>query len=58
MTSLIARLEAARTAVLTIAGFSSLTASAWTVWGTGAGLAGAGASLLLLEFLSGEEAKR
>ena len=45
----------ARTSVLTTAGFGSLTASAWTAWGTAAGLAAAGVSCLILEFLGGDD---
>lgn len=45
----------ARTSVLTVAGFGSLTASAWTAWGTAAGLAVGGVSCLVLEFLGGDD---
>lgn len=54
MTSLVTRLRDARTAVLSTAGFASLTASAWTAWGVAAGLGAAGMSLLVLEYLSSD----
>lgn len=46
--------QRARTAVLTVAGFGGLTASAWTGLGTWAGLAAGGLSCLIVEYLSGE----
>lgn len=49
----VAALPRARTAVLSVAGFGCLTAAAWTV-GTGAGLAAAGVSLLVLEYLAND----
>ena len=58
VTSIVAKLRDARTAVLTVAGFGGLTASAWATWGLGAGLGCFGASCLLVEYLSGEESKR
>lgn len=54
MAGLIARLRDARTAVLTVGGFSSLTASVGLAFGLAAGLAAGGVSLLLVEFLSGD----
>lgn len=58
MTSLIGRLKTARTEILSLAGFASLTASAWTTFGLGAGLAATGISCLIVEFLSSPEASR
>lgn len=43
-----------RTAVLAVSGFGLLTASAWTTFGLGAGLAAAGVSALLVELLGGD----
>ncbi|MBH1939055.1 hypothetical protein I5Q34_33170 [Streptomyces sp. AV19] len=54
MTGLVGKLKAARTGVLTLSGFGSLTASAWTAFGTPAGLAASGVALLILEYLTGE----
>lgn len=56
MSSLVTRLRDARTEVLSTAGFASLTASAWTAWGTAAGLGAAGVSFLVLEALTSREA--
>lgn len=57
-----ARLRAAAAAVVearaglyTTAGLACGTASAWTAWGTSAGLAGAAVSLLLMGVLSDNE---
>lgn len=58
MTSLIGRAREARTALLTISGFSSLTASAWVAFGLAAGLAAAGVSALVLEFLTTDDGRR
>lgn len=44
----------ARRIALSLGGFSALTASAWTLH-TAAGLAAAGVSLLVLEYLAGGE---
>lgn len=44
-----------RTAIFTLGGFGALTASAWTWVGMPAGLAVGGASLLIIEALSGGE---
>lgn len=44
----------ARTAVLTVAGFGGLTASAWTGLGTWAGLAAGGLSCLVIEYLTSD----
>lgn len=55
MTGLIARARGARTTLLTLAGFSSLTASAWVSFGIGAGLAALGASALVLEYLTDDQ---
>jgi hypothetical protein len=49
----VAALPQARTLVLSVAGFGCLVAAAWTV-STGVGLATAGVSLLLLEYLTEE----
>lgn len=43
-----------RTVVLSVAGFGCLTAAAWTMH-TAAGLAVAGVSLLVVEYLTTEE---
>lgn len=51
------RLQAARTALLSTAGFGTLTAAAWTAWGTAPGLAAGGVSFLLLEYLSSTPSK-
>lgn len=58
MTSLGKRLRSLRTELLTLSGFGSLTASAWTAFGTAAGLAALGASALLVEFLTSSEGGR
>jgi hypothetical protein len=50
--------ERARTATLSLAGFGCVTAGVWVTWGRGAGLATAGASLLILEFLSRPDPSR
>jgi hypothetical protein len=42
----------ARAGLYTTAGLACGTASAWTAWGTSAGLAGASVSLLLMGVLS------
>jgi hypothetical protein len=47
----------ARTVAMSVGGFGCLVAAAWTV-AVPAGLAAAGASLLVLEYLSGEEGRR
>ncbi|WP_367138871.1 MULTISPECIES: hypothetical protein [Streptomyces] len=44
-----------RTFVLTVAGFTSLTASAWVAFGLAAGLAVLGGCLLVIEFLTAGE---
>jgi hypothetical protein len=53
MTRLRATLDA--TALRLVAGLGLLDAAAWGAWGWQAGLAAAGASLLLLDFLSDGE---
>lgn len=58
MTGLGARLRGARTELLTLGGFGSLTASAWTAFGLAAGLAALGVSALVIEFLTGDEERR
>lgn len=58
MTGLGARLRGARTELLTLTGFGSLTASAWTAFGLAAGLAAVGVSALVVEFLTGDEERR
>lgn len=59
MNSLIGKLKTVRTGLLTTTGLGSLTASAWTGLGLWAGLAAAGVSCLLLEYLTtGEGARR
>lgn len=58
MASAVAKLRAARSAVLTLTGFGALTASAWTGLGTWAGLAAGGLSCLVVEYLTGEEPRR
>ena len=58
MTGLGARLRGARTELLTVAGFGSLTASAWVAFGLAAGLAAVGVSALVVEFLTGDEERR
>lgn len=58
MTGLGARLRGARTELLTLGGFGSLTASVWTAFGLSAGLAAIGVSALVLEFLTGDEERR
>lgn len=55
MTGLIARARGARTTLLTLAGFGSLTASAWVAFGLAAGLAASGVSALVLEYLTGDD---
>lgn len=46
-------LSRARTATLSTAGFSALTAAAWLQFGLAAGLVVGGASCFVLEYLSG-----
>lgn len=58
MASMVGKLRHARSAVLSVAGFGSLTASAWTALGTWAGLGALGVSCLLLEYLTGDEEAR
>jgi len=58
VTGLIARAREARTTLLTLSGFGSLTASAWVAFGLAAGLAATGVSALVLEFLTGDEERR
>ncbi|MFL5911260.1 MAG: hypothetical protein ACJ768_11890 [Gaiellaceae bacterium] len=58
MTSLIARARGARTALLTVVGLGSLSASAWVAFGLAAGLAAAGAAALVLEYLTTDEETR
>jgi hypothetical protein len=58
VTGLGARLRGARTELLTLGGFSSLTASAWVAFGLAAGLAALGVSALVVEFLTGDEERR
>lgn len=53
MKTLRARLDA--TALRLVGGLGLLDAAAWGTWGWQAGLAAAGASLLVLDFLSGDE---
>lgn len=45
----------ARVGLYNTAGFACGTASAWVTWGVGAGLAGAGASFVLMGILSESE---
>lgn len=52
MKALRARLDA--TALRLVAGFGGLSAAAWGTWGWQAGLAAAGASMLVLDFLAGD----
>lgn len=52
MRALLAKVD--RTAALITSGLGCLTAAAWTTFGTGAGLAAAGAGLLAIEYLTGE----
>jgi hydrogenase/urease accessory protein HupE len=54
---MIVALPRARTAAMSVGGFGCLVAAAWMV-AVPAGLAAAGASLLVLEYLSGEEGRR
>ncbi|MCT2591140.1 hypothetical protein LHJ74_14695 [Streptomyces sp. N2-109] len=54
-TSVVTRLKAARTALLTVSGLGALTAAAWSTFGLGAGLASAGLSCFALEYLTGED---
>ena len=54
---LVVRLPRARTALLSIGGFGSLTAAAWSV-SLPAGLAAAGLSLLVLEYLADDGPRR
>lgn len=54
---LVAGLPRLKTATLTVSGFGCLCAAAWMV-AVPLGLAAAGVSLLLLEWLSGEEQRR
>jgi len=58
VTGLIARAREARTTLLTLGGFGSLTASAWVAFGLAAGLAAVGVSAFVLEFLTGDEERR
>jgi hypothetical protein len=58
VTSLIARARGARTALLTVVGLGSLSASAWVAFGLAAGLAAAGAAALVLEYLTTDEETR
>lgn len=58
MDRIITALREARTAVLTTTGFACGTAALWTEWGVSAGLGGAAVSLLLLEALTGREARK
>jgi hypothetical protein len=53
MSRLRAHLDA--TALRLVAGLGLLDAAAWGTWGWQAGLAAGGASLLLLDFLTGDE---
>ena len=55
LTVAVPTLRTVREVGLTVAGFGSLTAGAWTGLGLWAGLLAAGISLLLLEFLSRPE---
>lgn len=52
------RVQAARAALLTTAGFASSTAAVWTQWGLSAGLGAAGASFLILEYLANDGKQR
>lgn len=56
--SALARAREARTALLTVAGLGSLTASAWVAFGVAPGLAATGVAALVLEFLTTDEVKR
>lgn len=58
LTGVIARAREARTAILTVAGLGSLTASAWVAFGLAPGLAATGVAALVLEFLTDDEVKR
>jgi hypothetical protein len=44
-----------RTPVLSVGGFTSFVAAAWTTFGTGAAWATAGVSMLALEALMGDD---
>jgi hypothetical protein len=48
-------LLSARSALLTLSGFASITASVWTAFGVAAGLASLGVTFLVIEYLSREE---
>lgn len=52
MRRLATRLTATRTALLSTAGFGLLAAAAWIAWGVAPGLAAAGTSILVLEYLA------
>lgn len=53
----VVRLPQARTALLAVGGFALLTAAAWMV-AVPLGLAAGGVSLLVLEYLSGDDGRR
>ncbi len=55
MAGLIARLRGARTTVLTVAGFSGLTASAGIAFGLAAGIAVGSLACFAIEYLSDDE---
>lgn len=55
LTAAAAAAAEARAGLYTTAGLACGTASAWTAWGTSAGLAGACVSLLLMGVLSDNE---
>jgi len=55
LTTAAAAVAEARAGLYTTGGLACGTASAWVTWGVGAGLAGAGVSLLLMGVLSDTE---
>jgi hypothetical protein len=58
VTGVLARAREARTALLTVAGLGSLTASAWVAFGVAPGLAATGVAALVLEALTTDGVKR
>lgn len=58
MTSLISKLNAARSGLLTTGGLGFLTAGVWVALNIWAGLLAVGASLITLEWLIREEPRR
>lgn len=57
MRRILQRVHAARTALLTVAGFTAGTAAVWHEWGLSAGLGAMGVSFLTLEYLTGDDKK-